>query len=122
MCRSFYSRIENLVDSALTCLLWTDVDPMGNPLDDNYYLSDIEDATVSEIKADLLNFARMNQADLNMVPLSSIGHDFILTRNGHGAGFWDRGYGALGERLTKSAKTFGSITAEIGDDGKIYAY
>lgn len=36
------------------------------------------------------------------------GHDFWLTRNGHGAGFWDRGLGALGERLSEAAKVYGS--------------
>lgn len=29
------------------------------------------------------------------------GHDLWLTRNGHGAGFWDRDLGELGDRLTK---------------------
>lgn len=38
----------------------------------------------------------------------SDGHDFYLTRNGHGAGFWDRGYGERGKRLSIAAKTFGS--------------
>lgn len=36
------------------------------------------------------------------------GHDFWLTRNGHGAGFWDRGMGALGDRLTAACKPYGS--------------
>lgn len=36
------------------------------------------------------------------------GHDFFLTRNHHGAGFWDRGYGVRGDALTKAAQTFGS--------------
>lgn len=36
------------------------------------------------------------------------GHDFWLTRNGHGAGFWDRGLGELGDRLTAAAKGYGS--------------
>ncbi len=31
------------------------------------------------------------------------GHDFALTRNHHGAGFWDRGLGDLGDRLTTLA-------------------
>jgi hypothetical protein len=30
------------------------------------------------------------------------GHDFWLTRNGHGAGYWDRGLGEIGNNLTKS--------------------
>lgn len=35
------------------------------------------------------------------------GHDFALTRNGHGAGFWDRGYGTAGDILTERAKSYG---------------
>lgn len=35
------------------------------------------------------------------------GHDFALTRNGHGAGFWDRGYGEAGDYLTKQAHAYG---------------
>lgn len=37
-----------------------------------------------------------------------IGHDFSLTRNGHGAGFWDRGLGELGDWLSRVAKSMGS--------------
>lgn len=32
-----------------------------------------------------------------------IGHDLYLTSNHHGAGFWDRGLGELGDRLTEAA-------------------
>jgi hypothetical protein len=39
---------------------------------------------------------------------SYAGHDFWLTRSGHGAGFWDRGLGALGDRLADAARVYGS--------------
>lgn len=48
------------------------------------------------------------------------GVEFWLTRNGHGAGFWDRGYGRTGDRLTTVAQTFGEFTLYVGDDGTIY--
>jgi hypothetical protein len=48
------------------------------------------------------------------------GHDFFLTRNGHGSGFWYRGLGALGERLSKAAKVYSSADAYLGDDGFLY--
>lgn len=35
------------------------------------------------------------------------GHDFHLTRDHHGAGFWDRGYGTAGDLLTQRADEFG---------------
>jgi hypothetical protein len=40
----------------------------------------------------------------------SFGHDFYLTREGHGAGFWDRGLGELGDYLTKIAKWSGAAS------------
>ena len=49
-----------------------------------------------------------------------LGHDLWLTRNGHGAGFWDRGYGPDGDRLTELCKPMGSDDAYIGDDGTIH--
>jgi hypothetical protein len=45
--------------------------------------------------------------------LGQCGHDFILTRNHHGAGFWDRGYGEAGRRLTAAAQAFGEVHATV---------
>lgn len=54
------------------------------------------------------------------------GHDFWLTRNGHGVGFWDRKHKqpeavceAL-DRLTEACKKFGESDLYVGDDGKVY--
>lgn len=49
-----------------------------------------------------------------------IGHDFALTRNWHGAGFWDRGDGDIGDILTAASKVLGGADAYLGDDGLIY--
>lgn len=38
----------------------------------------------------------------------TFGHDFSLTRNGHGTGFWDRGHGELGEWLSDLARSAGT--------------
>jgi hypothetical protein len=44
-----------------------------------------------------------------------------LTRNGHGAGFWDGDWPqTVGQRLTKAAKIYGSVDLVIGKDGLIY--
>jgi len=48
------------------------------------------------------------------------GHDFWLTRNGHGAGFWDRGIGETGDKLTEASTGFGEVDLYVGDDGKLY--
>lgn len=45
------------------------------------------------------------------------GHDFALTRNGHGAGFWDRGYpDAIGQALTEAAQAYGEATLFLSAD------
>lgn len=49
------------------------------------------------------------------------GHDFWLTRNGHGVGYWDRGLGELGDKLTAAAKTFGGVDLYLGDDELVYS-
>ena len=39
---------------------------------------------------------------------SQIGHDFHLSRNGHGAGFFDRGLGDQGDKLQRAARECGT--------------
>jgi len=49
------------------------------------------------------------------------GHDFWLTRNGHGAGFWDGDWQEpAGAELSKASKAFGEINLYVSDDGKLY--
>jgi hypothetical protein len=42
------------------------------------------------------------------------GIDYYLTRNGHGAGFWDRGLGDLGDRLSDACRG-SEVHAWFGD-------
>lgn len=51
---------------------------------------------------------------------AQVGHDFWLTRNGHGTGFWDRGLGAVGDRLSVAAHAYGEASLYVGDDGWQY--
>lgn len=43
------------------------------------------------------------------------GRDFWYTRNGHGVGFWDRGLGEVGDRLSDIAREFGECHASFGE-------
>lgn len=47
------------------------------------------------------------------------GHDFWLTRNRHGTGFWDRGLAAVGKELTVKAHAYGEVNV-LGENGVIY--
>ena len=56
-------------------------------------------------------------------PWGYAAHDFILTRNGHGVGFWDDGRWTepWGDKLTALAESFGELESYLGDDGLVYA-
>ncbi len=50
------------------------------------------------------------------------GHDFWLTRNGHGAGFWDGDWSEpAGSKLDEIAKAFPQVDLYRGQDGRIYS-
>lgn len=51
-----------------------------------------------------------------------LGHDFWLSRNGHGAGFFAReeAYGPTGKLLQEVARAFGEVAVFEGDDGELY--
>lgn len=113
---------ETILKHYLICALWSSVDDDGEPLDSVYSIDDISAQTVKQMQNELNDFIESNE-DLLIESGQSdeqIGHDFWLTRNGHGAGFWDRGLGAVGDELSKASKSYGSADLYVGDDGLIY--
>jgi hypothetical protein len=79
-----------------------------------------------DIVADCMSFYASCQPAIHKAysvsyTIGSVGHDFWLTRNRHGAGFWDRGLGPLGKHLSDAAKTYGERSLYVGDDGLIYS-
>ena len=57
----------------------------------------------------------------NWLSAELAGHDFALTRNGHGTGFWDRGLGAIGDMLTEECEPYGShnVTIEVDENDDV---
>lgn len=94
----------------------------GEPLDQNYDSGDLAEETLEKMMADCKRFQEENRELLEASGLSDeqAGHDFWLTRCGHGAGFWDRDLDEIGEKLTKACDAFGNVDLYVGDDGKIY--
>jgi hypothetical protein len=85
--------------------------------------ADIAESTLKEMEEDCTDFQEDNAEDLaefERITGYSGGGDFWLTRCGHGAGFWYRGTGKVGDRLTKAAKVYGSRDLYLGDEGLIY--
>jgi hypothetical protein len=114
--------------------LWASIDEHGIPLDDLTYAdAELAEKTQLAMQRDCAEFepraleliAAYNDdksASEQFSPADGhLAHDFWLTRNHHGAGFWDGDYPKpLGEQLTKLAQSFGQCDLYIGDDGKIY--
>lgn len=107
----------------LTCAIWCETDTNDVPLDRNYSISDFDPHCMQKLLVDCEKFQKDNEVDLASISPAEAGHDFWLTRGGHGAGFWDGDYEKeVGERLTESSKTFEEVNLYVGDDGKIYVY
>lgn len=114
----------------IVCALWSSTDEHGEPLDAVFSADDLSPDCEAKMREDCADFAKAQSVDLadycarmrseEYAGEERAGHDFWLTRNRHGAGFWDRGLGALGQRLSDASHVYGSVDLYAGDDGLIY--
>jgi hypothetical protein len=130
--------IEQFIREYVTTLLWSenvdDIDAEPDeygerpliPADDRYSIDDIDDAGIKEIREDCSAFLAECAHLLERAyegttfdPCGDGAHNFCLSRNGHGAGFWDRGLGALGDELHDAAKVYGTQGLMAFDDGTL---
>jgi hypothetical protein len=106
--------------SYIETALWSSTDDNGEPLDAVYGIDDIDDASLQQMIDDCLLF-QAEQCDHISNEWEQAGHDFWLTRNWHGAGFWDGDWeDEAGKRLTDASHAYGECDLYIGDDGKVY--
>lgn len=125
--------MDDFTEHYLIAALWSSADDDEEPLDFNYGIEQLAPEAIDRAKADCADFQTKNASLLNQAyklytphidaptPQCSAGHDFWLTRNGHGVGFWDRGFpDALGDALSDAARACGELDLYAGDDGKLY--
>ena len=117
--------MDRFTQQYLIAALWSSTDESredgGDPLDDNYGIEDIDADTAIVAQTDCDKFRELADELLDEHPdPKRAAHDFWLTRNGHGAGFWDGDWPDGGDHLTAICKEFGEINLYVGDDGKIY--
>jgi len=122
--------IDGMVTGYLDAQLWAqhDYDRDDEMLDANYDRDDIDPNYVERIRAEFAALVTEHPLAVRMygsqrkfhagdgTVWEHFGHDFYLTREGHGAGFWDRGLGDLGDYLTSIAKYAGSAD-DLWDNG-----
>jgi len=115
-------------------LLWTGTSEDPLPLDQaGYTCADFTEEAMRAIRRDCEDFLA-SQSDLirqceglgeygqlsdQWSPWELAGHDLLLTRQGHGTGFWDRGLGELGEALSEAARAYGDTYVWETGDGSL---
>ena len=119
----------------IECALWSSLDEAddtgGAPLDDNYGPEDIHPDSLRDIEAVCRDFYDAWEPVWRGQYTSTghwgddaqAGHDFWLTRNGHGTGFWDRhweGGKEPGRTITEACRPYGSADIYVGDDGMLH--
>ncbi len=125
-------KLDTFTRAYLECALWSSTDESdeqgGDPLDKNYEIEDFAPEALAQAIAECSAFqhacdeyiegcTRTGEYD----DTARAGHDFWLTRNGHGAGFWDGDWPEPNATLLDQAsKAFGETYPYVGDDGAIY--
>lgn len=112
----------------VTAMFWTeqpDEDVRPGEFTKNYDVPGGWDTFSEEeqnrIVAACSDFARKMAPFLTAYPDEEAGHDFWLTRNGHGCGFWENDYGSPEdcEALTEESRKWGEAFVSF-DEGKWY--
>jgi hypothetical protein len=106
--------LAGMVEGYLECAIWTEEDLDGTTFD--------EICVNAKLKAinECGTFLEVIKYDTRKINAGQMGHDFWLTRNDHGAGFWDRGLEEYGEMLSNVSKHFKPLTIYKGDNNLIF--
>ncbi len=133
--------LDEFLNAYVEAALWSSTDDEGEPLDRNHDESDLAPKTLARMRADCIEFLnhrlggrliavaeRLEAEGRWSLPggakcsvMAYAGHNFLLTRCGHGCGYcdgdWPKG---IGEGLDKIAKQFGTFDLYVGDDQLIH--
>lgn len=132
-------QLDEMTHHALITALWVGLDYTGDlddpvSMDDRYDVEDVSPEARADIRDRLASIVANHWEDVSAYLSTTddaarhgysreslFAHDYVLTCNGHGAGFWDRGLGDLGDRLSDAAQADGEWELYVGDDGGLYA-
>lgn len=111
--------LEEFIRGYIECALWASLDDDERPLDSIMGLK-LSPELLKDVREDCTDFFNRFAGAIRGREAQA-GHDFWLTRNGHGAGFWDGDWTPyrLGKRLSDWAKTYGSVDLYVRD-GMVY--
>lgn len=119
-------------------VLYSECDDHGVPLDANYFVKDLAEESLKKLYGEYQQFISVVEKkitekigekwdciddfyDLAQPALNQTECDYILTRNRHGAGFWDGNWcESVSEILTDAAQAQSEFDVYVSDDQKIY--
>jgi len=121
-------RLDAFTRQYIETALWSTMDQSdeqgGEPLDKNYSIDDIAPETMELIVEDCADFQEKYWRLLSDSGIDDerAGHDFWLSRNGHGTGFFDEDTidDEFQDQLQDAAEAYGEFDLYVGDDGLIY--
>ena len=126
------SNLKFFIQAYIECALWATTgepdegEENGDPLDQDFNIFDVTDSARKQIKSECEDF--LKREDVSSIAekwgeeeYQRAGHDFFLTRNHHGGGFWDDDWPEPDrDILTKASHEAGSSSPYVGDYGEIY--
>ena len=119
-----YTDLDTFTTHYLIAAMWStsdeSTDDGGNPIDDTFYLCDFYSDALASARKDCNDFRAQAGDLLNGIDEEQAGHDFWMTREGHGVGFWDRDLGEIGDKLSNIATGFGNGDLYVGDDDMLH--
>lgn len=114
--------LQHARETALWSTSWVEENGTEHDNLEDFDSDDFSPEAEEELRSLIQQFLDLAGDLLNEYPgtPAEIGHDLILTVNRHGAGFWDRGYGDLGDKLTSICHSLGGYELWVGEDGRLY--
>lgn len=107
----------------IEALYWADTGEESQPRLDAPLSDELRERIGTDVER-FIELAQQNPEALAAVEAdpAAAGHDLWLTRNHHGAGFWDGDWPyRIGVFLTECCNRIGALEIYEGDDGRIYA-
>lgn len=119
-------------------VLFSECDNHSVPLDANYTIESFDEESLNKLYVEYQQFISVVEEkitaavgenwdciddfyDLAQPAINQTEYDYILTRNHHGAGFWDGDWSSeVSQILTDAAQSQSEFTACVDDYGRIY--
>lgn len=109
--------VEEMLMAYLECAVWAD-----KPDEEDWAGAEFAPEAINNARFECTAFLKLANWAIEGWGMKELGHNFWLTRNHHGAGFWDSDSGTEAQRkeLTNISHVFRETDVFLGDDGKLY--